>query len=412
MVEGGFGLYRYSLSSRETTSLRGADDEHPWGRAEPRPGKGFALLTGSAGIPNSLFVLDEISGPPNLWQPHGKQIYGASWAPSGRSMVASVDGRLVRMTADGSFPIIPRLDRLWYPSFSPVGDRVAVVRRSSTNDLVAVDPDGGGWSCLLCGVMESGWGSVDAAGVVVYRRYVAGSATLFYREPSGVEVAISGPAEDASCPSVSPDGDRIAYLARVRESGTELRVMSLSGGQPVTLATGVEPSEYPSWSPDGRFVAFSAGSPIKVWVVSAAGGDPREVTPDGGDYPRWSPDGQWIAYSVWTQDSDPNQGAWVVSAGGGSPIKVGDEPTRVVWSADGGFLWQLRRDENDIELWEADSEDWTWRRRSVLDLGRPAASHLEHLPLTVSPATGELVMNRRTTLANLLVFENVDPVRW
>ncbi len=49
VVEGGFGLYRYSLSSRETTSLRDVDDSHPWGRAEPRPGRGFALLTGTGG---------------------------------------------------------------------------------------------------------------------------------------------------------------------------------------------------------------------------------------------------------------------------------------------------------------------------------------------------------------------------
>ena len=81
----------------------------------------------------------------------------------------------------------------------------------------------------------------------------------FLREPSGVEVAVSDPSEDASCPSVSPDGGRIAYLARVPESGTELRVVARSGGQPVTLATEVESSEYPSWSPDGRFITFAAG---------------------------------------------------------------------------------------------------------------------------------------------------------
>ena len=93
-------------------------------------------------------------------------------------------------------------------------------------------------------------------------------------------------------------------------------------------------------------------------------------------------------------------------------MKIGGEPTRLVWNRDGGLLWQLRRAGNRIELWEAETEIWDWRRRSTLDLGRPAASHLEHLPLTVNPATGELVMNRRTSLASLLVFEGVDPDRW
>ena len=64
------------------------------------------------------------------------------------------------------------------------------------------------------------------------------------------------------------------------------------------------------------------------------------------------------------------------------------------------------------QLWEAETGGGTGRRRSTLDLGRPAVSHLEHLPLTVNPATGELVMNRRTNLASLFVFEGVDPERW
>jgi hypothetical protein len=83
-----------------------------------------------------------------------------------------------------------------------------------------------------------------------------------------------------------------------------------------------------------------------------------------------------------------------------------------VWSRRGSFLWQLRRSGENIELWETMPEAWTWVRRSTLDLGLPAASHLEHLPLTVSPRTGKLVMNRRTTLSTLLVFEGLDPDRW
>jgi hypothetical protein len=406
------GLYRYSLSRREATKIRSAGGDRSWYRARPRPGGGYALLAGPSGIPDSIFFVESFSDPAKVWLAPGKQIFGIDWALSGRSLVASVDGRLVRITEGGSAPVIPSLDRLWYPALSPQGDRLVAVRRNTTNDLVAVDPDGKGWSCLLCGLPDTGWGSVDRDGAVAYRRYVAGGATLFFRQRSGVETALTDPAEDASCPSLSPDGGRVAYLARVADSGTELRVVSGDGGRPVTLAADVEPSEYPSWSPDGRFVAYAAGYPIRVWVVSAAGGEPRELTPDGGDYPQWSPDGRWIAYSMWTQDSDPNQGAWVIPADGGSPRKIGRQPTRMVWSADGRLLWQLRRSGDAVELWESDSGVWSWRRRSVLDIGRPAGSHFEHLPLTVNPRTGDLVMNRRTTVSGLILFEGLDPSRW
>ena len=409
---GSFSLYQYSLSRREATKVRDADAEHSWCGAEIRPGGGYALLAGPSGVPNSVFVAKDFSAPLQTWLTPEKQVFGIDWAPSGRSLVASVEGRLMRITEDGSAPLIPRLNRLWNPALSPHGDRLAAVRRNTTNDLVAVNPDGNGWRCLLCGVPESGWGSVGESGVVAYRRYVAGSAVLFLREPSGVEEPLTHPAEDASCPSISPDGGRVAYLARDPSVGTELRVVARAGGQPVTLATGVEASEYPSWSPDGRFLAFAAGSPIRVWVVSAAGGKPRELTPNGGDYPQWSPAGGLISYSVWTQESDPAQGAWVVPATGGTPRKIGRDPTRILWSADGSLLWQLRRWRDEVELWEAETGVWRWRRRAVLDLGRPAASHLEHLPLTVHPETGELVMNRRTTISRLLVFDGIDPDRW
>jgi serine/threonine protein kinase len=410
-TNGRFSLYRYSVSRREAIKVLDADAERSWYQARPRPGGGYALLAGPAGMPDSLWVVDDFARPAQRWLATGEQIYGIDWTASGRSVVASVEGRLVRVNNHGSAALIPRLERVWYPSLSPGGDRLAAVRRNTTTDIVAVNPSGSGWSCLVCGVPDSGWGSVSPDGAVVYRRYVAGSAILFLRESSGQETAITDPAEDASCPIVSPEGGRVAYLAQDPDLGAVLRVVSRGGGQAVTLAVGVEPSEYPSWSPDGRYLTYAAGSPIRVWVVSAAGGEPREVAPSG-DYPQWNPGGGWISYSIWTQDTDPDQGAWVVPAEGGEPLKIGREPTRLVWSRDGGRLLQLRRAGDRIELWEADRATWAWGRRATLDLGLPAASHLEHLPLTVNPMTGDLVINRRTTNSGLIVFEGLDPRRW
>jgi hypothetical protein len=410
--DGLFSLYRYSISRREAVRVRGAENGRSWWAAKPRPGGGFALLSGPAGIPDGLFIASELDSAAEPWLASGEQIYGLSWLPHGRSLVASVDGRLVRVSDAGVDSLLPRIDRLWDPAVSPQGDRMAIIRRNATNDLVAVDPNDGGWSCLLCGVTNSGWGSVGVDGAIAYRRYVGGRGVLFLRDASGGEIPISDGSEDAACPSISPNGELVAYLAQPPGSGTELRVVSRSGGRPVTLATDVEPSEYPSWSPDGRFLAYAAGSPISVWVVSAAGGEPRKLTPDGGDYPRWSPDGRWIAYSVWTQDSDPDQGAWVVPADAGTALKIGDQPTRLVWSPDGEWLWQLRRAGETVELWQAEVDGWSWQRRTRIDVGGTPSSHLEYLPLTVNPSTGDLVINRRTTFSGLVLLEGLDPAHW
>jgi hypothetical protein len=149
-----------------------------------------------------------------------------------------------------------------------------------------------------------------------------------------------------------------------------------------------------------------------VWIVSAAGGEPRLLTPDGGDYPAWSPDGRWIAYAVWTEESDVNQGTWVVAAGGGTPLKIADHPTRLAWSLDGRWLQQLRWSDSEVELWRAETGKWQWSRHALLDTGMSPSVHLSYLPLTVDPATGRLVMNRRSSTSVLVLFDGLDPARW
>jgi TolB protein len=54
----------------------------------------------------------------------------------------------------------------------------------------------------------------------------------------------------------------------------------------------------PTWSPDGREVAFSLHG--SIWITSADGGEAREVVSGSKYYssPAWSPDGRWIAYTA------------------------------------------------------------------------------------------------------------------
>ena len=91
----------------------------------------------------------------------------------------------------------------------------------------------------------------------------------------------------------------------------------------------------PSWSPDGRLVAFvsnrtedpDANSNSDIWIVSVDNTDKGQTLlqlttyPGSDSSPSWSPDGKWITYV--TDDTDPqfsslsvNQLAMVSSAGG------------------------------------------------------------------------------------------------
>jgi Tol biopolymer transport system component len=106
-------------------------------------------------------------------------------------------------------------------------------------------------------------------------------------------------------PVWSPDGRQIAYSSD--EHGTpQLFVMGADGSNARQLSDAW--GEYPAWSPDGSRIVFASsmggstpfGDPdYDVWVMDADGSDEVNLTdsPDSNEgYPTWSPDGDWIAF--------------------------------------------------------------------------------------------------------------------
>jgi Tol biopolymer transport system component len=76
-----------------------------------------------------------------------------------------------------------------------------------------------------------------------------------------------------------------------------------------------------TWSPDGRFIAFSAehGGKFDIWVQQLSGGNPVQITKGPGHnwQPDWSPDGKYIAY----RSEDGDGGLFVVPALGGEGLQ-------------------------------------------------------------------------------------------
>jgi len=413
IVDGRSSVWTADLTSGAEKLLVDARDSVSWWEVQPRPGGGYALLGGATDMNHGIFVSDASGAKIEQWLAPGRKVRGVDWTPDGATLVASVDGQLAKLSGASLEPLLPgNQESLVFPVFSPDG-KLAAVQSRSTYDLISVDPEGGGWDCLLCDNPQIGWGSVGADGAVVYRIRQGERYRLFIREPGGLPRALTDAEDSVSCPVLSPDLTRVAYLAQ-DEGTTVLRVRPRDGGEAVTLARDLERSEFVSWSPDGGSIAFAGGSPIQVRVVSAAGGTPRVISGPGGDYPIWSPDGSMIAFSIWTEESDPDQGTWIVDSDGLNPRKMSEFPTRVVWDLRSGDLLQLRRSTDDaaIELWQANPDVGRWTRRSRLDLGVRPPIQLEFLPLTVDQATGRLVINRRTASSRLLVFDGVDVTRW
>src|SRR5450631_2315991 len=69
--------------------------------------------------------------------------------------------------------------------------------------------------------------------------------------------------------------------------------MSTSAASRDTMTWGAND---PTWSPDGRRIAFTLfGS---IWTVDAQGGEAAQLSTSGQyhAHPSWSPKGDWIAY--------------------------------------------------------------------------------------------------------------------
>jgi Tol biopolymer transport system component len=209
--------------------------------------------------PNVVFPRPKVIDP-------GTVVRAIAWSPDSERIAFAVDPfgdqpEVAIVPLDGE--VEPIILEGSYPSWSPDGNRLCLVQRTSSGTrLVTISPDGTERDVIT-----------------------EGSATH-------------------TMPRWSPDGASILYLSD--EEGPpgklELWVIGSDGSEPkqittdATELTGHNPWElYPSWSPDGSLIVYLdqifGGGAVDEWVsvVSPNGGPPETLTQSESDWPAWQP---------------------------------------------------------------------------------------------------------------------------
>jgi len=304
-----------------------------------------------------------------FWSPDGTHIYYLSQAAGEESLwrVSAAGGtpkvalrnvmHLYRADTEAATvePLTATDGSETTPSVSPDGRRIAYTSQEEEYHLIEVPLDGSRYTSVLSGSrMETdpAWSPLGNQYAYVSGR--SGRPEIWLRSRDGSfekPLVTSASFQDGATYMLaeiafSPDGQRLAYQRR--EAGLfSLWVSTIAGGPPVRLgrAPGTTYVDFPTWSPDGEWVAFTYMTQGKWGLarVRAGGGDEVVVIKENIVYPsspRWSPRGDWIT-------CDMPEGFALVSPDG-KKTRLLTEETWLAhgWSQDGRTLYAVRPTEN------------------------------------------------------------------
>jgi dipeptidyl aminopeptidase/acylaminoacyl peptidase len=120
--------------------------------------------------------------------------------------------------------------------------------------------------------------------------------------------------------ALSPNGSLVAYVLRepiMDEERSEylshIWIVPTDGGGARQFTRGDHSATSPSFSPDGRFLAFTSGrsGSDQIWVMPVDGGEAKQVTDQEGGVGtfRWAPDGRGFAFTATDPESEEDKAA-------------------------------------------------------------------------------------------------------
>ena len=171
-------------------------------------------------------------------------------------------------------------------------------------------------------------------------------------------VRLAGVSDNPSDVTISPLGRRLVYgRASYYGSVWRIPIKMGKGGEPTRVTAIRARVTYPHYSPDGKRIAFQAGSSgvNEIWLCDVDGSNSVQLTTFGkgmSGSPRWSPDGQTIAFD---SNVAGNWDIYLIRSAGGRPVRLTtNQATDVIprWSRDGRRIYFSSSRTGRTEIWK------------------------------------------------------------
>ena len=225
----------------------------------------------------------------------------------------------------------------------------------------------GALECTMLGVALTGCATTEPGppeSRIVFRGFGPEAVDLYSVRPDGMDLRqLTRDVANEDSPTWSRDGRQIAYAAQVAEdSRRDIYIINADGSGRRRLTSTGATNENPEWSPDGSRIAFDSWAgpgPVaegnRVWVMQANGSGRISLAP--GVTPSWSPDSRRLVFRGLI-GSGPRSGLAIISSDGTGEFQLTDPGASVddlypEWSPDGNFIAFTRVVHGSPGTWHA-----------------------------------------------------------